>query len=533
MLRWHMFSVMLTLLSLAACGHRDGASRDTSQLIVARLSEPSSLNPLYLQGPDVSDISALLFSSLTRYDAHNQIVPDVAAIVPAVANGGISGDGRHIVYRLRHDVRWQDGQPLTARDVVFTYRASVNPANAIPARSDYDAIASVSAPNPYEVDVTLKRPFAPIVATFFGGDGRPILPAHILEKYRTLNETPFDLAPVGSGPYRLERWLRGDRLDLVANERYYAGTPKIARISIRFVSNHATILNELRTGDVDGAFLASPAEIRSLRALPQHLVVVTSDRPSFGVLVLNLSDALFHDVAVRRAFGAAIDRSTIAKKATYGMYDAATGMRGLFGWAYDPKADTQTYNPVRARELLEKAGWHISPDGVRTKNGRRLQLQFVFYGRSFAAGTIVPLIVEEAKAVGFDVKAKPYDINQLYAPGGPLGRGTFQIALLGMQTGLDPDPSSYVACGQAPPNGFNFARYCDPVVDLALHRALATYQRNERKPYYSLIQRKLVVDVPYVFLWQPSEIDVIPNALRGYEPSAKSGPYASVARWHF
>ena len=97
----------------------------------------------------------------------------VAAIVPAVANGGISGDGRHIVYRLRHDVRWQDGQPLTARDVVFTYRASVNPANAIPARSDYDAIASVSAPNPYEVDVTLKRPFAPIVATFFGGDGSP------------------------------------------------------------------------------------------------------------------------------------------------------------------------------------------------------------------------------------------------------------------------------------------------------------------------------------------------------------------------
>jgi peptide/nickel transport system substrate-binding protein len=506
---------MLALLSVVACARGGGAPRSPSQLIVARLSEPSSLNPLYLEGPDVSDISALLFSSLTRYDAHNQIAPEVAAVVPTVANGGISADGRHIVYRLRRDARWQDGVPLTARDVVFTYRASVDPANAIPAQSDYDAIASVSAPNPYEVDVTLKRPFAPIVATFFGGDGRPILPAHLLEKYKTLDAAPFNLAPIGSGPYRLERWIRGDRLDLVANDRYYGGTPKIARISIHFVSNHATILNELRTGDVGATFLASPAEIRSLRALPGHRVVVTSDRPSFGVIVLNLGDPVFRDVAVRRAFAASVDRSTIAKKATYGMYDAATGMRGLFGWAYDPDAEAQRYK------------------ASRLKNGRRLQLQLIFYGRSFAAGTIVPLIVEEARAAGFDVKAKPYDINQLYAPGGPLDRGTFLSALLGMQTGLDPDPSSYLACSQAPPNGFNFARYCDPEVDRALHAALATYDPSERKPYYSLIQRKLVADVPYVFLWQPSEIDVIPNALRGYEPSAKSGPYANVARWHF
>jgi peptide/nickel transport system substrate-binding protein len=523
----------LILLSVAACGHGGTASRGESQVTIARLSEPSSLNPLYLQGPDVSDVSALLFSSLTRYDAKNQIVPDVATVVPTVANGGISADGRHIVYHLRRDVRWQDGVPLTARDVAFTYHASVDPANAIPAQSDYDAIASVSAPNPYEVDVTLKRPFAPIVATFFGGDGRPILPAHILEKYHTLKATPFDLAPIGSGPYRMDRWLRGDRLDLTANDRYYAGTPKIARISIHFISNHATILNELRTRDVDATFLASPAEISSLRALTGHRVVVTSDRPTFGVIVLNLGDAVFHDVAVRRAFASAIDRNAIAKKATYGMYDAATGMRGLFGWAYDPNVDTKIYNPQRARELLEKAGWHIGPDGVRTKNGRRLQLQFVFYGRSFAAGTIVPLIVEEARAAGFDVKAKPYDINQLYAPGGPLDSGTFQIALLGMQTGLDPDPSSYLACDQVPPDGFNFARYCDPQVDLALHRALATYERSRRKPYYSFIQRQLIADVPYVFLWQPSEIDVIPDTLRGYEPSAKSGPYASVAHWHF
>ncbi len=96
---------------------------------------------------------------------------------------------------------------------------------------------------------------------------------------------------------------------------------------------------------------------------------------------------------------------------------------------------------------------------------------------------------------------------------------------------MEPDPSSYVSCRQIPPNGFNFARYCDAAVERALGRALSSYDRNERRAEYALVQRKLTGDVPYVFLWQPSEIDVIPNALQGFEPSAKSGPYASVARW--
>ncbi len=123
--------------------------------------------------------------------------------------------------------------PLSARDVVFTYKSATNPANALPAQSGYDAIASVSAPSRYVVSVTLKRPYAPIVATFFGGDGRPILPAHLLEKYANLNAVPFNTAPIGSGPYRVASWKRGDRLELVANDRYFAGTPKIAHLSIR------------------------------------------------------------------------------------------------------------------------------------------------------------------------------------------------------------------------------------------------------------------------------------------------------------
>src|SRR5580658_9439205 len=117
----HLLAFALALLATGCADRRP--ERPPSGMIVARLSEPLSLNPLYLQGVDAKDVGALLYSSLTRYDSNNTIVPDVATVVPSIGNGGISADGKRIVYHLRRDVKWQDGRPLTAADVVFTYRA--------------------------------------------------------------------------------------------------------------------------------------------------------------------------------------------------------------------------------------------------------------------------------------------------------------------------------------------------------------------------------------------------------------------------
>ncbi|HEY3674768.1 MAG TPA: ABC transporter substrate-binding protein, partial [Candidatus Tumulicola sp.] len=254
MMRRSALSSAIAALLLAGCGNHQTAQNRTDGLIVARLSEPISLNPLYLQGPDAKDIGDLLYSSLTRYDSNEQVVPDIAAAVPTTNNGGISRDGKRVVFRLRRDVLWQDGYALTADDVVFTHRASIDAANALPSRSLYDPVSSVTACSRYTVCVTLKRPYAPIVATFFGGDGTPILPKHLLQRYRSLDGAAVNLAPIGSGPYRVEKWIRGDRLDLVANGSYFRGKPKIARISIRFVPSHATILNQLRSGEIDATF---------------------------------------------------------------------------------------------------------------------------------------------------------------------------------------------------------------------------------------------------------------------------------------
>jgi peptide/nickel transport system substrate-binding protein len=476
-------------------------------------------------------IGQLGYSYLTKYDAHGEIVADAATMVPTVANRGIARDGRRVTFHLRRDVLWQDAAPLTSRDVVFTYHAIMNPANDVPSRDAYDRISTVRAFGPYTVIVELKRPYAPIVSNFFGGDSNyAILPANLLAAYPSLNHVAYNGAPIGSGPYRFTSWTRGDRLDLTANGSYYAGKPRIRNVSLRFVGNASTIVNELMTNEVAATFSGDPAKIAGLRAIPDHRVIVTPV-PYFYAAAFNVTDPLVRDIAVRRAFALAIDRRSIVDKAFHGLYDADAGIRGLFTWAFDSGVGRFAYDPRRAQALLARDGWVSGRDGILIKDGRRLEIQVALNSTSLTAATVLPLIIQQERAIGIDVAAKGYG-NQFFALDGPLYQGRFQVALVNYQSTLDPDPSWLVSCRQRAPNGFNWARYCNPVVDDALQRGLSVYDRTTRRRIYRVVQRQLIADVPYAFLWQLSEIDVLPSELKGYGAPLLS-PYSSVARWRW
>lgn len=518
--------------ALAACAKAGIASERSGVLIVAIAQEPVSLNPLYLEGPLGYAIGELGYSYLTNYDSRGTIVADVATVVPTRANGGISTDGKRVTYHLRHDATWQDGVPLSSRDVAFTYRAIMNPANAVSSRYGYDRVASVDAPDPYTTIVTLKRPYSPIVSSFFGGDSNyPILPAHLLAAYPNLNHLAYNAAPLGSGPYRMAKWTHGDRLDILANNRYYAGPPAIRRVSLHFVHDSSTIVDQLTTKEVDATFFADVSRIDALRRIPNHRVVVTPV-PYFYAMPFNVTDPVTKELAVRQAFALAIDRHTLVEKVTHGLYDSETGMRGLFTWAFDSRASAAAFDPRHARALLERAGWNVGPDGVRTKNGQRLELQLAFFSGSDIENEFVPLIVEQERAVGIDVETKRYSREEFTALDGPLMQGRFQVALYAYQSSLDPDASWLLACAQRGPHGFNDARYCNPAVDHALAHAASVFDRNARRRDYRFVQRQLLTDMPYDFLCQVSEIDVLPSALEGYDRPLLS-PYNSVARWRY
>jgi peptide/nickel transport system substrate-binding protein len=210
-----------------------------------------------------------------------------------------------IDYHIRHGLRWQDGLPLAARDVVFTYREAVNPQNNVDTRYPYDKIRYVRAIDAYHIRVVLKAPWSPMVAAFLANDGNySILPEHLLRGHASLNSVAFNALPVGSGPYKVEVWKRGDHITLVANSRYWRGKPRIQQIILRFTPDLATAVTQLQTHEAQADFQALYASttLEKLR--------YPTTRTFTGVsmqLIFNSAASPTSELQVRRAVVMALD----------------------------------------------------------------------------------------------------------------------------------------------------------------------------------------------------------------------------------
>ena len=366
---------------------------------------------------------------------------------------------------------------------------------------------------------------------FFGGDSNyPILPAHLLARFSSLNHVDYGAAPVGSGPYVFGRWRRADGVDLAPYPQYHLGKPRLDGIGVRFISDSSTVVNQIASGEIDAAFFVDAARIDALRAIPNHRIVVTPV-PFAYTLDFNLKDPLVGDLAVRRALALAIDRRTIVQKVSHGVY-VPDGLRALFTWAYDARAGNVPYAPGAAAAALERDGWLAGEDGIRAKGGRRLEIQLAEFTGSQEENVMATVIAAQERAVGIDVTRKRYTLQEFKMHTGPIYSGHYQIALEHQQLNWDPDPSTSLACNQWSPGGFNNAMYCNPAVDRAIAHATTVFDRPSRARDYSFIQRQMLKDLPYYFLCQVSEIDVIPTRLGGYDRPLLS-PFNSIARWHY
>jgi peptide/nickel transport system substrate-binding protein len=177
------------------------------------------LNPILGNTAADAAFGRLYSDVLVSEDASGRLVPDLAAEVPTIGNGGISADGLTIRYKLRTNVKWQDGQPFTSADVKFTFDAVMNPANDVSGRVGFDDVSRVDVPDARTIVFHLRHRYAPFVTTVFG-DGCGVLPAHILAREKTINDVSFNAAPVGTGPFRVVRWERGNRIELRRNDEY-------------------------------------------------------------------------------------------------------------------------------------------------------------------------------------------------------------------------------------------------------------------------------------------------------------------------
>ena len=529
---------LIVTVSCAGCARvpqtaasRGGSPAGSSAIVFNISEDPHSLDPILAQNDDEHQVARLMFDLLLDVDDQGRLIPSLATAVPTRANGGVSADGRTIVYRLRRGVVWQDGAPFTSRDVRFTWQAIVNKRNDVPSTRGYDLITSIETPDAFTAVIHLRHAWAPAVATLFtyGATPMEILPAHLLERSASLRGSSFDQRPVGTGPFELTSWKRGEELTFVRNARYFRGVPRAQLVVAREVPDINTDLVMLRAGQLDWSLL-SPAQRLALGP-DSKINIVYAPFAGFGAIAFNCRKPPFNDVRMRHAVAMAIDRRRLSDGITSGQYPVTDSDQPVFSWAYDATARLPAFDTLAADRAFDALGWPRGADGLRRKHGELLTLDFVTFPEGDTAVRTAEYVQAMLRDRGVNVDVKKVSLSQFYLPkteGGLLLSGTYDMAYIAWRTGADPDDSNIVTCGGVS----NYAGYCNPRVDSLETQALAATSVPMRKQFYAAIQHTLAIDVPYDFLYAPKYGFAEQLGMTGLRPSPFS-PTWNAWQWSF
>ena len=480
----------VALLSVSACLSRPTANPNV--LVVGITSGPNNLDPR-IGTDDVSGKTAqLMFNGLMTLDDHLRVVPDLAA-------GIDHPDPLTYIVTLRHGVLFHDGHELTSADVVYTFRSLLDPAFMSPRKGAFRMLQAIDARDRYSVAFTLKEPFGsfPVNLVF------PIVPDGAGPRFRD--------HPIGTGPYRFVSYASDDRIDLAAFDRYFGGPPKNDGLVLRVVPDDIMRGLELRKGTMDIVVNDLAADIVYQLQQDPDLQVVQSPGTDYQYLGLNLRDPILADVRVRRALGYAIDRNAIIEYLRRGLATPAAGLLPPVSWAFAPDIFMFSYDPAKARALLDEAGY-TDPDGDGPESRFHLSLKIsnVEFNRLQSS-----VIQQNLRAVGIALDVRTYEFSTLYAD---VLSGNFQLFTLQWVGGAVADPDilrRVFHSAQVPPSGFNRGFYRDPRVDRLLDAAAAAEDDQTRKPLYADVQRIVAEDAPYVSLWCKTNVAVASRSLSG------------------
>jgi len=493
-------------------------------ITIAYTQEPDNVAAEYSNMTYSAWLDQVVGASMVTWDAKNNLVPQLATEVPSTANGDVSADGLTITFKLKPGLKWSDGQPITSKDVLFTWQQQVDQKNAPISRSGYTSITSIDTPDDTTAVLHFSSVYAPWPTLFSVGPNTTgmLLPAHILQGQEGLEKNAEIHSPtVVAGAYMIKEWVAGDHMTLVANPNYYGGTPKISQINIKFVPDTTTALAALKTGDVDFVPDFAESDIPTLSALEpaQHLRVDAT--PEFEHLLFNLgitnstvkdvtgavignSDVPgfcpFQDANVRKAIYLAIDRDTIVKTLLFGKTIAPTSLWPNSSW-YNTSLTEYPYDPTQAAQLLDAAGYKVGSDGIRagTCGGKPVKFSISL------ETTVKQLRQDEQAAIQANLKQVGIDVKTIATPAGTffgsytdganMPTGKFDMAIYTTGFYPDPDPTGSFSCAQvtskANPSGNNNYHYCDQTgtMDNLFNQGTASADPATRKPIYDQIQK--------------------------------------------
>jgi peptide/nickel transport system substrate-binding protein len=497
---------------------------------VLRLSDGEdieNLNPTLTQDTPVSLILApLTMGYLVRWDRNTQPIPELITEIPTQANGGVSKDGLTVTYHIRKGVKWSDGVPFNADDVVFSFHAVLNPANNVVSRSGYDRITTIDEPDKYTVVLHFSKPYSPFLETFFSTAGANpcIMPAHLLANLPNINNAPYNAKPVGIGPFMVKEWSRGTRVVLVQNPYYFRGLPKLKEIDFEIITNFNTVLTSMQARSLDMVYQMPQNMLTEISALTTFNAWA---QPSFYFrhIDFNLKSPKLQDPAVREALRYATDRATILAKLFHGVGILQEQPAPKVSAYWDPNISQVPFDLNKANQILDRAGWKRGPDGVREKNGVRLDLDFATASGTVVNDQLIELIRQTWHDIGVNITVSHYQNTLLFAAyqdNGVLYRGKFDVSYFAWGLDAIGDLSNLYACDQFPPNGQNILNWCNPAADRAMHALYAHFDQTQRNKDDAIVMEQLNKDVPTIVLMGTAALWVYNKDVKNFDPGALS-----------
>jgi len=506
--------LLLTCVGMVAagCTRKEKSPQNPTLLIEGSIGDAKRLIPMFATDGASGDVTGLVFNGLVKYNKDVQLVGDLAE------SFDLTPDCLTATFHLRRGIRWHDGKPFTANDVLFTYQQIINPQNVTPYSSEFETVSDVQKTDDFTLRVTYREPFAPGIANW----GMGIIPKHLLEG-KDLNADSFNRNPVGTGPFRMKEWVSGQKIVLSANPDYFEGKPEISEYVYRIIPDTATMFLELKALNVDFMGLR-PIQYQHQTDTPFFQKEFNKFKyPSLAYTYLgyNLADPRFSDKRVRQALAHAIDKKAIIEGILLGLGQPASGPYIPESWAYNPNAPDFEYNPEKARQLFAEVGWTTEPkdkEGLLKKEGKSFSFTILTNQGNEERMKAAEIIQSNLKQIGVTVNIRVLEWQALLHDF--IDQKQFDAIILGWGVGLDPDLYAIWHSSKTKPGEFNFVSYKNEMVDRLLTEGRRTCLQEERKKIYQQVHTLIAEDQPYTFLWYPSSLPIIHKRFKGVAPSA-------------
>ena len=523
---------VFALILLWGCTEKEGgpAGQDSAAstrpaygdiIVEGSIGDASNLIPMLSTDSTSHSIGALCYNGLVKYDKDIQIVGDLAE------SWDVSPDGLIITFHLRKGVKWHDGHPFTADDVLFTYRVTIDPKTPTAYSGDFLKVKKAEVLDPHTFRVTYDKPFAPALMSW----GAAVMPKHLLEG-KDITKSPLARRPVGTGPYIFREWLTGQKIVLISNPEYFEGRPYIDGFVLRIIPDMATMFLELRAKGIDMMNL-TPLQYTRQTENPFFRKNFNKYRYlsfAYTYLGYNLRNPLFADRRIRQAISYAINKEAIIQGILLGYGQPATGPYKPGTWAHNPDVKKYPYDPQKARALLAEAGWKDTDgDGILDRSGQPFTFEIITNQGNEIRAKTAEIIQKHLAEVGMQVKIRTLEwaafVNEF------INKGRFDATILGWTIPMDPDIYDVWHSSKTKPGELNFISYRNREVDELVEKGRGTFNIKERKRCYDRIQEILAEDQPYTFLYVPDALPMISSRFRGIEPAPLGISYNFI-KWY-